>query len=97
MFDCWLYRWSCLEHVEEQPYSARLLMPACGVCTCMCMNQLDIAVIGSQLFCILHVNVSGLHQNTSVFLFDCAVKCLAYDEQIWAVACTLYSVPPGLP
>lgn len=46
---------------------------------------------------ILHVNVGGLHKNVSVFLFDCAVNCFAYDELIRAVACTLSSVPPGLP
>lgn len=29
---------------------------------------------------ILHVNVSGLHQTISVFIFVCAVNCFVYDE-----------------
>lgn len=52
VFDCCSYRWPCLEHVGEQRSSACVPKPACGVCTCMCMKQLDIAVIGSQLFCM---------------------------------------------
>lgn len=52
----------------------------------------------SQLRCdgksvLLHVNVSGLHQNTAVFIFVCAVNCFALDELFgygqWHAPCHL--------
>lgn len=77
----------------ERCYTACLLKPACGVCTCMnhCNVQCDRTSV------LLHVNVSGLPQNTIPFVFEYVVLCFADDELIGAVACTLSSVPPGLP
>lgn len=88
VFDCCSSCWPCLEHVEEQHFSACVQEPACGACTCMCMNRCC-----DRKLAMLHVNVSGLHQNVSVFNWSVLlavsfmISCLVYGQ--WHAPCHL--------